>query len=82
MRPGMAAGVNIVVSSKEDVLQVPEEAVVYGENGASVWKKGLLSRVLVPVVLGARSAGMVEILSGITAGDRVVVRSGAGRGGS
>jgi HlyD family secretion protein len=82
MRPGMAAGVNIVVSSKEDVLQVPEEAIVYGEKGAAVWKKGALSRELAPVVLGARSAGMVEILSGLAAGDRVLVRAAAGRAGS
>jgi HlyD family secretion protein len=82
MRPGMAAGVNIVVSSKEDVLQVPEEAIVYGEKGAAVWKKGVLSRELVPVALGARSAGMVEITSGLAAGDRVVVRAGGGRAGS
>jgi HlyD family secretion protein len=81
MRPGMAAGVNIVVSSKKDVLQVPEEAIVYGEKGAAVWMKGALSRELVPVVLGTRSAGMVEILSGLAAGDRVVVRSG-GRAGA
>jgi HlyD family secretion protein len=82
MRPGMAAGVNIVVSSKEDVLQVPEEAIVYGKNGAAVWKKGVLSRELVPVALGARSAGMVEITSGLAAGDRVVARAGGGRAGS
>jgi HlyD family secretion protein len=79
MRPGMAAGVNIVVSSKPDVLQAPEGAIVYGEKGAAVWKKGAFSRELVPVVLGARSAGMVEILKGLDAGDRIVVRSGAGR---
>jgi HlyD family secretion protein len=82
MRPGMAAGVNIVVSSKEDVLQVPEEAIVYGKKGAAVWKKGVLSRELVPVALGARSAGMVEITSGLAAGDRVVARAGGGRAGS
>lgn len=79
MRPGMAAGVNIIVSSKTDVLQVPEGAIVYGEKGVAVWKKGVFSRQLVPVVLGARSAGMVEILKGLAAGDRVVVRSGTGR---
>jgi HlyD family secretion protein len=77
MRPGMAAGVNITVSSKKDVLQVPDAAIVYSEKGAAVWKKGVLSQELTPVTLGARSAGMVEILSGLAENDSIVIRSGA-----
>jgi len=77
MRPGMAAGVNITVSSKKDVLQVPEAAIVYGEQGAEVWRKGFLSKELTPVTIGARSSGMVEILSGLTENDSIVIRSGA-----
>ncbi len=81
MRPGMAAGVNITISSKDNVLQVPEAAVVYREKGASVWKKGLLSSELTPVTLGARSSGMVEILTGLEQNDSVLIRSaGAGAG--
>lgn len=75
MRPGMAAGVDITVSSKKDVLQVPEAAIVYDERGASVWKKGFLSKKLVPVSVGATSSGMVEILSGLAENDIVVVRA-------
>ena len=77
MRPGMAAGVNITISSKDNVLQVPEAAIVYREKGAAVWKKGLLSSELTPVVLGARSSGMVEIQSGLAQNDSIVIRSGA-----
>ncbi|MGB8959975.1 MAG: efflux RND transporter periplasmic adaptor subunit [Candidatus Aminicenantales bacterium] len=81
MRPGMAAGVNITISSKGSVLQVPDAAVVYREKGAAVWKKGLLSSELTPVTLGARSSGMVEILTGLAQDDSVVIRSaGAGAG--
>ena len=80
MRPGMAAGVNITISSKGSVLQVPDAAVVYREKGAAVWKKGLLSSELTPVTLGARSSGMVEILTGLAQNDSVVIRS-AGAGG-
>ena len=82
MRPGMAAGVNITISSKDNVLQVPDAAVVYREKGAAVWKKGLLSSELTSVTLGARSSGMVEILTGLAQNDSVVIRSagvGAGR---
>ncbi len=79
MRPGMAAGVNVTVSSKKGVLQIPDEAVVYREQGAAVWKKGTLSDDLTPVELGARSAGMVEVRSGLAENDSVVIRTGAAR---
>jgi len=81
MRPGMAAGVDITVSSKTDVLQVPEAAVIYNDQGAAAWKRGFLSRKLTPVALGVRSSGMVEIRAGLAENDSVVIRtSGAGAG--
>jgi HlyD family secretion protein len=81
MRPGMAAGVDIIVSSKKDILQVPEAAIVYNEQGAAVWKKGFLSKKLTPITIGTRSSGMVEILGGLTQNDSVIIRSGtAGAG--
>ncbi len=81
MRPGMAAGVDITVSSKKNSLQVPEAAIVYGERGPMVWRKGFLSQALTPVTIGARSSGMVEILSGLSENDSVVIREGTtGRG--
>jgi HlyD family secretion protein len=76
MRPGMAAGVDIVVSSKKDVLQLPEAAIVYNEGGAAVWKKGFLSKTLTPVTLGVRSSGMVEILSGLAENEAIIIRAG------
>ena len=81
MRPGMAAGVDITISSRENVLQVPEAAIVYRENRLAVWKKGTFSEELTPVTVGARSSGMVEILSGLKENDTIVIRSGAGAGG-
>jgi len=77
MRPGMAAGVDITVSSKKDVLQVPEAAIVYNERGAAVWRNGFLSKKLTLITIGSRSSGMVEILSGLAENDSVVIRSGA-----
>ncbi len=81
MRPGMAAGVDITISSKESALQVAEAALVYHEGGVSVRKKGRFSEALVPVTIGARSAGMVEVLSGLSERDEVVIRSAAQEGG-
>jgi HlyD family secretion protein len=81
MRPGMAAGVDITITSKENILQVSEAALVYHEGGISVRKKGRFSEGLVPVTIGARSAGVVEVVSGLAEGDEVVIRAGAREGG-
>jgi HlyD family secretion protein len=81
MRPGMAAGVDITISSKENALQVAEAALVYQEGGVAVRKKGRFSEALVPVTIGARSAGIVEVLRGLNEKDEVVIRTGAREGG-
>jgi membrane fusion protein (multidrug efflux system) len=52
---------------------VPESAVLYDATGNSVWRlleDGTAQRV--PVELGVRQAGRVEIVRGLAAGDRVV----------
>ena len=77
MRPGMAAGVDIIVSSKENALQVPEGAVVYDESGLFVWKKNFMGKKMVLVALGAHSSGMVEVLEGLKENDRVIINPGA-----
>ena len=73
MLPGMAAGVDIIVSSKENVLQVPEAAIIYLEDGLFVWKKDFLGKKMVAVTTGTRSGGMVEILEGLKENDRLVI---------
>lgn len=74
MRPGMAATIDIDVSSLENVLQVSEAAVIYREEGTFVRKKGWIGNRLAPVVLGARSKGMVQLLRGANKNDEVLVR--------
>lgn len=75
MRPGMAATIDIDISSLEDVLQVPEAAVVYREEGTFVRRRRLLKNTLAPVVVGARSKGMVQVLRGLGKNDEVLVRA-------
>jgi multidrug efflux pump subunit AcrA (membrane-fusion protein) len=72
----MAAGVDITISSKDNALQLPEAALVYYEGGIGVRKKGAFSETLTPVTIGARSAGVVEVLSGLKEKDEVVVPRG------
>lgn len=73
MLPGMAAGVDIIVSSREDVLQVPETAIIYLEGGLFVWKKGFFGKKMVAVTTGIRSGGKVEIIDGLMENDRIVL---------
>jgi HlyD family secretion protein len=80
MRPGMAAGVDIMISSKDNVLQIPESAIVYHADGTSVWEKGFLSNKLRSVTIGARSSGMVEVLGGVKENEEIVIR-GQAKGG-
>ena len=74
IRPGTDAaghggGVDITISSKENVLQVPEAAIVYREKAAGGLEERAFSEELTPVTVGARSSGMVEILSGLKEND-------------
>jgi HlyD family secretion protein len=78
MRPGMAAGVDIIVASREDVLQIPEDAIIYREEGLFVLKKSFAGKKEVPVSIGVSSGGLVEVLDGLDEGDRVLVRTGGG----
>ena len=73
MRPGIAAGVDVIVSSKENILQVPESAIIYHEAGLFVRKKSFFGKKMVPVTLGVRSGGMVEVLTGLKENDRVII---------
>jgi membrane fusion protein (multidrug efflux system) len=55
------------------VLVASESAVVYDPQGTFVWRVGAEGAVeRVPVVAGLRRNGLVEIRSGVAAGDRVV----------
>ena len=59
-------------------LAVPETAVRYDANGASVMVVGADNRLVrVPVVTGQRGDGWVELLTGPAAGARVVEKAAA-----
>ncbi|MCW8198465.1 efflux RND transporter periplasmic adaptor subunit [Verminephrobacter aporrectodeae subsp. tuberculatae] len=78
LRPGMFARVTAVFSERSDAQVVPEEAIV--PEGASPYVLKVVdgqepgSRVArrVPVRLGLRASGWVQVLDGLNAGDRVV----------
>jgi membrane fusion protein (multidrug efflux system) len=73
LKPGMFANVDVQVSKRHGALLVPEAAMVYDRNGTYVWRvvEGDVVQK-VPVEVGVRKDGEVEIRDGLSPGDRVV----------
>jgi membrane fusion protein (multidrug efflux system) len=72
LRPGLFARVTLELGKRENALQIPEQALwPQGEKQmVYVVKDGKAE--LVEVKIGARKAGWVEILSGLTAQSEVI----------
>ncbi|HET9225302.1 MAG TPA: efflux transporter periplasmic adaptor subunit, partial [Thermoanaerobaculia bacterium] len=77
--PGEGVELHVELDPRPQALTVPEEALVVSESGSAVFvidrKMGLVARRL-PVEIGARGEGRVEIIRGLDPGERLVV-SGA-----
>lgn len=75
LRPGLTAVARIVTSSATDALLVPTESVVRSGGGMAVYVVGADSKsALRPIVPGERTPDRLEVKSGLSAGDRVVVQ--------
>jgi len=76
LRPGMFVDAEILVAERNG-LAIPVSAVGADANGATVMRvrDGLVERIVVET--GIRDSGMVEILSGLQAGDLVVTKAAA-----
>jgi len=73
LRPGLFANVDLEVGQRENALVVPESAVVFDQEGTYVWRldgEHVASRV--PVELGLRKRGVVEVRLGLRPGDTIV----------
>lgn len=72
LMPGAFANVSLPVTDQKGTLSVPSHAIVPSVRGQSVFvvKDGKAKQVEVKV--GVRTAEIVQILSGVSAGDRVV----------
>jgi membrane fusion protein (multidrug efflux system) len=73
LRPGMFIEARLAMATRANAVVVPEDAIQPLRTANVVWAvvDGKASRRVVE--LGARSRGFVEIRSGITAGEQVVV---------
>lgn len=77
LRPGMRAEFSIVVASRPNVLAVPREALLGDATGRLVFladPDAPHAFLRTPVTPGARNDQWVEIVRGLTPGDRVVTR--------
>ena len=75
-RPGMSAVAHLRVRTATDAVAVPASAVFTSELGDAVWLVRNGSAVRAQVRLGVQGEDLVQVLDGLTPGQRVVV-SGA-----
>jgi multidrug efflux pump subunit AcrA (membrane-fusion protein) len=73
MRPGMRFAGTIELGRIRNAVMIPREAVFSGASGPFVWVRGTLSVDQVPVKLGKQNDKFVEVVNGLSAGDRVLV---------
>jgi HlyD family secretion protein len=73
LKPGMTAGVEILVADLKDVLSVPVQAVVEQGGGFACWvlEHGQPQRR--SVLLGASNSTVIEIKDGVKEGDEVLL---------
>jgi HlyD family secretion protein len=70
---GFRAEVTITLFSASDVLQVPASAAFRSEGGWAVFVAENGRMRLRPVTIGHRNDAAVEVLSGLRAGERVLL---------
>jgi len=78
LKPGMFARVQLVLTKRTDVVKVPLEAVTEGEEGKVVFLAVNGVAKIRPVTLGISVGLYVEVISGVNAGEEVIVRGNLG----
>jgi membrane fusion protein (multidrug efflux system) len=73
LKPGMFVNVDVEIAKLDSALMLPESSVVYDRHGVFVWRADEDGKAeKIPIELGIRQAGRVEVKSGLAVGDRVV----------
>ena len=78
LKANMTANGEIVLEEHKNVLTVPEQAVIYDKDrNATVWvpdDKAKEGHRVVPIKVGLSNGSRLEVLSGLKAGDKVVLQ--------
>ena len=73
IKPGLSARAEIIVTRLEDVVHVPIQAVVTQDQKQFCYKREDRGLVRVPVRVGLYNKNRIQILSGLDAGDRILL---------
>ena len=73
LKPGMFARVSASLGNRPNAVVVPEQAVLPKGGKTFIYKVVEGHAMLTPVQLGRRTPGQAEVLSGLKAGDTIVV---------
>jgi len=72
--PGQFATIRAEIARREDAIVVPDSALVYDGETSFVWRVGAERKAeRIPVEIGLRQEGRIEIRKGVAEGDEVVV---------
>jgi membrane fusion protein (multidrug efflux system) len=73
LRPGMFGNLDLILTVREQALVVPESAILRDGDAVILYTIGPEGTALmVPVELGARMPGLVEIVKGLSGGEMVI----------
>lgn len=72
LRPGMFVRVRLIFEQRNDVLLIPEQALVADSKAPYVYRVVAGRAQRVPIRTGLRRDGQVEVVEGLRAGDEVV----------
>jgi membrane fusion protein (multidrug efflux system) len=70
--PGTFANVTFKITEKNDALLIPSQALIPKLKGQSVYVVRDGKAVLVDIEIGERTESMIQVLSGVNAGDTVI----------
>jgi HlyD family secretion protein len=75
LRQNQRVSARILIESKENILKVRRGAFVESGGGRIIYRVNDSNAVRQKVTLGARSIGEIEVVSGLKAGDEIVISS-------
>lgn len=81
LKPGMFARMQLVLAKRTDIVKVPLKAVIQVEKGEKDWVVFLATSSVAracEVKLGISDGVDVEVISGVTVGDKVIIQGNLG----